>query len=249
MRTDVHPCLRRLPLLSVAVCLPGVLLVFPRASAAQYLGPASYLSSADSPFSGVGFSYFFLEDFEDGALNTPGVIADAGSVVGPGLFADSVDADDGAIDGSGAGGRSLLNSTTTSLTFTFSSGALGALPTHVGIVWTDVGSATPTTGLDNVSFEAFDASSTSLGSIGPFLLGDGLAQSQTAEDRFFGVINAGGISAIRISMATSTDWEVDHLQYGRVSATAAPEPASLLLALAGLPLAEAVMRRRRRLRR
>ena len=27
----------------------------------------------------------------------------------------------------------------------------------------------------------------------------------TAEDRFFGVINAGGISAIRISMATSTD--------------------------------------------
>src|SRR5262245_58046922 len=112
---------------------------------ADFLGPTPYLSFADSPFNGGSFSSFFLEDFEDGALNTPGVTASAGwSVLGPGAFTDSVDGDDGAIDGSGTRGHSFFsNSTQSTLTFTFNAAALGgALPTAVGIVWTDVGTVT-----------------------------------------------------------------------------------------------------------
>jgi hypothetical protein len=32
-----------------------------------------YASASDSPFNGLNFSYFYLEDFEDLLLNTPGV--------------------------------------------------------------------------------------------------------------------------------------------------------------------------------
>ena len=223
------------------------LAALPAPGRAQYTGPTPYLSFADSPFNGPAFTTFFLEDFEDGALNTSGVTVDTGIVLGPGVFTDSVDGDDGALNGTGAGSHSFYNGATGSLTFTFSAAALGGLPpTHAGIVWTDVGaSATP--GFDGVSFEAFDAASVSLGIIGPFLLGDGSASGQTAEDRFFGVTNAGGISAIRISMATSTDWEVDHLQYGRIAPAAdIPEPATSALAASGLlPLAGIVLRSRK----
>ncbi len=115
----------------------------------QYLGPIPYLSQADSPFdlSGLGTT-FFLEDFEDGVLNTPGVTAssDAGELIvnGPDLsaFSDSVDGDDGAIDGSGSQGRALapvnqVGSSALGVTFTFDANELGGLPTEAGVVWTD----------------------------------------------------------------------------------------------------------------
>src|ERR1044071_2699341 len=54
-----------------------------------FSGPSSYLSSADSPFAGLAFEYYFLEDFEDGQLNTPGVSTSTGGVGPPGPFADS----------------------------------------------------------------------------------------------------------------------------------------------------------------
>ena len=38
---------------------------------ATILSPSSYLSFAESPFNGAGFQSFFLEDFEDHAMNTP----------------------------------------------------------------------------------------------------------------------------------------------------------------------------------
>jgi len=62
-------------------------------------------------------------------------------------------------------------------------------------------------------------------------LGDGSAAGGTAEDRFFGAINAGGIQSFQISMGNSTDWEVDHLQFGLA---AVPEPSTWLLAMAGV---------------
>jgi hypothetical protein len=103
-------------------------------------------------------------------------------------------------------------------------------------VWTDVGQVTSGQyGTGDVTFEAFDQYGTTLGVIGPFLLGDGSISGETREDRFFGAINAGGISRIIIRAPTTNDWEVDNLQYG-LAVQPVPEPATAALLLTGLGL-------------
>src|SRR6185503_10775980 len=120
--------------------------------AAQYFAVTPYLSFADSPLGGRNASYFYLENFEDHQLNTPGVAASAGgvtSVVFGSTLHDSVDADDGVIDGSGLTGDSYISANgAAGIRFTFNAAVLGSLPTHAGLVWTD--------GAGQVSFEAFD---------------------------------------------------------------------------------------------
>jgi hypothetical protein len=179
------------------------------AGGGTFLGPTPYLSRADSPFlADINAGLVHLDDFECGFLNVPGVTPSDGLVIPPGFegLIDSVDADDGAIDGSGLGGHSLFTgSGATGITFTFNQTTLGAFPTRVGIVWTDGGG--------DATFEAFDALGASLGTIGPVAIGDGSNSGTTAEDRFFGVTFAGGISAIKISN-NGGGLEVDHLQYG-----------------------------------
>ena len=192
--------------------------------------PLPYLSFSDSPFNGKSFEYFHLEDFEDGALNTPGVTANAGMLLSPSVTTDAVDADMGPMDGSGQGGRTLYTSfATNSLAFDFDVLALSVLPTYVGLVWTDVGGAGAVSGLGLVEFGAFDHLGASLG-VTSAILGDGDVTGATAEDRFFGFFHAAGISRIEMRMPDSTDWEVDHLQYGK----AIPEPGAF--ALAGLAI-------------
>jgi hypothetical protein len=70
------------------------------------------------------------------------------------------------------------------------------------MVWTD--------GEGVISFEAFDQNGVSMGIFGPFDHADGSVAGTTAEDRFYGAINAGGISAIRLTN-TAGGIEVDHL--------------------------------------
>lgn len=213
--------------------------------ATQFLGPSPYLAFdhpdaglAVSPFRDITFEYFYLEDFEDGSLNTPGVsLRETGTTNIATEFTDSVDGDDGVIDGFATGNTKSFHSNfaTSSFTFDFSASDLGGmLPTHAGVVWTDVRFAF----LNNTVFEAFGPQGDSLGVVGPVSLGDSSISRTTDEDRFFGAINPGGISAIRISMPASptspeqVNWEIDHLQYGSVIV---PEPGGLLLAaLAGL---------------
>jgi hypothetical protein len=215
------------------------------AQAQTFLGPSPYLSFSDSPFSDVDFSYFYLEDFEDG-FNVPGVTANTDQVLGPATLTDSVDGDDSSNDGFGSAGHSLYSKgSLEKLTFTFDINVLGELPTHVGLVWTDVGALigeTPqnATGIGKVGFEAFDGMGISLGTIGPVELGDGRFDGTTAEDRFFGVAYKQGISKFTISM-NSQDWEVDHLQYGR----AVPEPASVLALLTFGTVAMGAARKKR----
>ncbi len=181
------------------------------ARAQTLIGPAPYLSFNDSPFKSTsdaaGFQYFHLETFEDGLFNTPGVSV---SAQGEGVInGTSVDGDDGTIDGSGAGGRAYRCRSGPAgaggLTFTFNATVLGTLPTHVGIVWT--------IGDDPIVVEARR---------GPTLLGTLTGNhrisgsSTTADDRFYGIVDPGGISSIQIRSGPSGGggFHVDHLQYG-----------------------------------
>lgn len=197
----------------------------PCTSQAQLLGPlggsgaaGEYIQLADSPFDSLDFSlgYFYFENFED-SLIVPGIAADNGGrtsvVFGPSAH-DSVDEDDGTIDGSGLDGDSWFFSTgSAGVTWTFLDSVLTALPTHAGIVWTD--------GSGNIEFEAFDANGGSLGLLQGTHACCGTAGT-TDDDRFYGAIDMGGISAIRVSNATG-GIELDHLQYGNMSA----EPVSI----------------------
>jgi hypothetical protein len=206
------------------------------------LEPTPYLSFSDSPFNGVAFDYFHNETFEDHLLDTPGLSANTGGVTsvvfGPSIH-DSVDADDGAVDGSGlAGDDYFTGNGAAGVTFSFSAAALGALPTSAGIVWTDGGFGAP------VTFSAFGPLGELLFTVTRGGFADGSNNGETAEDRFFGVVNATGISAIFIGNAGG-GMEVDHVQYGR-NVAAIPEPETYVLLLAGLgALATAVRRRRR----
>ena len=184
-------------------------------------GPVPYVSFSNSPFNGISFTQFYLEDFEDGLFNTPGVTAinnnPGGSslcIYGPGGATDSVDEDDGIIDGSGLNGHELSACSNDGgdnygTTFIFDKDVLGVFPTHVGIVWTD-GSKTAKT-----KFEAFDASGNSLGVIGPVKISDDSFLGTTSEDRFFGASNTDGISKITLRDPTGYNTlSIDHLQYG-----------------------------------
>lgn len=235
--------MKRLLLSLVAVASSGWVLA--PVDAATF-GPTPYLSVNDSPFASLPFGFFRLENFEDGLLNLPGASVNAGTiVVGPSGATDSVDSDDGAIDGLGQGGHSLYSNNggaaLSNFTFTFDSAVLGGLPVYAGIVWTDVGIVTSGDNFGGpVIAEAFDAANVSIGTIGPvFLGGDGTVNGATAEDRFFGFSNVSGISRLVISMSNSTDWEVDHLQY----LVLVPEPAGVTLVV-GMLLSAVVWRRR-----
>lgn len=232
---------------SIIATLSLVVLNAISANGAQFFGPTPYLSAADSPFdlSGLG-STFWLEDFEDGAFNTPGVrqlrdLDHPPAVRLPSNLTDSVDADDGQIDGFGTGGHSLFPTlsatlpplTTDPLILVFDSDVLGFVPTAVGFVWTD---GTPGS---IVGLGLFDASLTPTES---FTYGDPLAgdlgddriDGTTGEDRFFGAVDPHGIYAVAITSTFVGDrvelFELDHFQYGLF----VPEPETFLLAMGAI---------------
>ena len=178
------------------VCLTGTTL------AGVTLGPTPYLSAADSPFNGM--SGWVLEDFEDAELNILGASANLGGVIGPSGVTDSVDGDDGAIDGSGSGGHSYFYSPgANGISFTFDAALIGEAPVAAGIVWTDGGG--------EVTFEAYDTNDMLIGAL-TATHADGSFGGTTGEDRFYGVEHAAGIGRIYIRNAAG-GIEVDHLQY------------------------------------
>jgi hypothetical protein len=180
------------------------------ATTTALIEPTPYRAFADSPFVALPFAWFHLEDWSDRTLNTPGVSASTqtlSSSFGASLV-DSVDADDGSIDGrcdvAGQSCDALWGPGV--ITLTFDVERLGALPDHVGLAFTDAG------GGATVTFEAFDAQGQSLGTR-TTVAGSGV-EGDVAEDRFFGVIAPQGVRRVEIR-ASSGGIEIDHLQYGR----------------------------------
>ncbi len=169
----------------------------------EFFGPSPYLKFEDSPFAGDAGFGFCNETLEDGFFDIPEATGD-GSVAGPFGQADSVDADDGQIDGSGSAGRSYFSGAG-SITIEFAKPRRNGLPFRVGLVWTDGGLAAP------VTFEAFGPDGESIGTVGPAVHADLSNNGETAEDRFYGVSYALGVSKIRISN-TAGGIEVDHIQ-------------------------------------
>jgi hypothetical protein len=202
---------------------------------AALLGPTPYLSQADSPFNPASYSSFFLEDLEDGSVNTLGLSATGPSICvsnEPTCFPGSL------IDSVGNGGNPSVGHSLFAnglITLTFDAIALGSLPTAAGLVWTD--------GNNPITFEAFDQNGISLGTI----VGnhaDGSFSGTTDEDRFYGATNSGGISRLVISNPPGI--EIDHIQYGLGAATTAiPEPVTFSIFGAGL-LGAAALRRRKK---
>jgi len=178
-------------------------------------GGHPYLQRGDSPFATPN-AYLLLENFEDGAFNLPGVTASTGFVMGPGPTTDSVDGDDGLVDGSGNGGFSYCaESGIEGITFVFDASVLGALPNTVGIVWTD---GAPQC---EIAIEAYDAEGLLISGGGSAPQGDGDLNGGTDEDRFMGVFTTVAISSIHVSatpqLGSDAPMEIDHLQLGALS--------------------------------
>ncbi len=232
----------------VAAVLATGCVVEVQAATATFIVSNPYLQFSDSPFA----SFATLEDFEDGSL-AAGVSASAGSIKSSTQFqdVDSVDGDDGVIDGNGSVGHSWDSGYATSVTFTFDAGVLGQLPTHVGVVWTDIGSfpLPPRVTHDDVLVRAFDAQGNSIGFTGADGIGDYDILGNSAEDVFFGTVFLGGIKSIQIVSLGSINgghrWEIDHLQFG-VQPQPVPVPVPAALVLFGSALAGLTGLRRRR---
>lgn len=193
---------------------------------AIFLPSTPYLSFADSPFLDETFNYFHLETFEDDQLNTPGLSISTGWLINPSnqpTAVDSVDGDDGAIDGSGLTGSSWYAFGARDFTVNFDRDTLGQLPTHAGFALTDISrNDTTQLGSGRVVFEAFDANAQSLG-MKTIDYGDDLWGGQTSEDRFLGVTYEDGIATLGISLPDgNAGGEIDHIQYGRAATIDSP---------------------------
>jgi len=179
----------------------------------------------------AGSTYFFLEDVQDGQLDTPGV-----DYIGSGVIART----NGGINGSNNGTSntdnvaedSIINSSFRSTTSpriraNFSAAALGGeLPTYVGIVFAE------NTNAGTRTITAYDSDDNVLETLSQ-------ASGSQLADQFLGLSTDTGISYVIIN----GDQEFDHFQYG-FAAAPVPEPSSTaLLGLGGLAL---ILRRRRK---
>lgn len=197
----------------------------PAASLAQELfGPVPYLQASDLP---DGFcEECQLEDFEDNAIDSF-LSFDCGEILGPNVvdpripdvqITDSVDGDDGTVDGNGNGGHSYFCvDPATAITVTFAEPVAAA-----GGVWTDGDRGV------SVQIEAFDTNGNSLGATEPVQIADSSYFGETAEDRFFGIRSNAGISSLAIrTIGNGAGIEIDHIRWDSAELVAMPDPPTL----------------------
>ena len=169
------------------------------AEAQVYVGPVPYTSTADRP-AGFLTGTVALEDMEDRSVDF-GILTSTGLPIGPGTNTDSVDGDDGNLDGLGRNGSSYFGADEVLIQFP------AAVP-EAAVVWTDGPAGT------RVEFEAYGPGMVSLGVHGPFQHANGSTLGQTDEDRLYGVRHPDGIVAIRLlSLDGNRTIELDHVQF------------------------------------
>lgn len=203
------------------------------AASSIWFEPSPYLSADDMP-SDFKATNPFIEDFEDNEADSRLTIA-PGKIIGPGYdsgikdVTDSVDADDGTIDGDGGNGHS----------FFYALNEIGidfAMPvTSAGLVFTDGPQEM------EMVLEAFDPAGSSIGVHRWQTTADEVFTGTTAEDRFIGVTNLDGISRLVIRQeGAGLGIEIDHIAFAVI-----PEPGSASLLLMAATIL-AIRRRRRR---
>ena len=208
-------------------------------------GPSAYLQTGDTP---AGFwcpCIGWIEDFELNSVD-PFLTIDNGEILEPNTFSglmnsvtDSVDGDNGPVDGLGNSGHSWFtgasNPDDNQVTISFATPVKNA-----GLVFTDGDSSST-----NVKLEAFDSAGNSLAVIDGGDLADDMFTGQTAEDTFLGFQNTdAGIASIQLSINAGIGIEIDHVHWQEACPVVVPEPASYatcFMALVGL----AGLRRRR----
>jgi len=221
--------MQKIILLLVALCLKGNAF-----AVITFFEVTEYRSIADSPFAHL--AEFYLEDFEDGALNTPNVMAKEGAVFTIGDVR-SVDGDDGVIDGvsNGLGAFVSLRTNVPRHFFEFTPDESGRFPTFVGVVVTSEPSLT----LAVDTYSALSSTGGNLPRAQGFLVEDLAAVAfevgNVEHSRFIGLYWSEGISAFGVSRAL----QLDHLQYSY----AVPEPSGSLLV--GTTALGMLLRRRR----
>ena len=183
------------------------------------IAPVAYLSIEDSPF-GVAQDpgAFVVVDVEGGAIDAFGATIEGAIVIAPAFYTDSVDGDDGAIDGSGAEGHSLAQLVGTPTVVTFDAKALEGLPTSFGVVITDSCS-----GAWTFELRAFDEMDQPLGLVQQVVVLDETQFGTTAEDRFIGFTSPVGVARVEMYGPDVCNFEFDHLQYNRPAPAGAPE--------------------------
>ncbi len=180
----------------------------------SFYGPNSYTGIGDSPVFNLGCDRpgveFYFENFEDGALNTPGVVVQGPAFGAPGANAE-IFGPSAAADSVDPSGRSLRATTASAGMITL---AFDDLPENVSFAITDTNGASGVT----FTFTVFDGN----GNIGNFIVagvGDGSAASTTDDDVGFAVNSPNGIDTISISSSGGPLWEMDHLAYTRHAAS------------------------------
>ena len=194
----------------------------------QLLPVTSYSSAADSPFdlNGLGET-FFLEDMETGGSVIPTFLMELQTpwtIKGPGPRTDSVDSDDGRLDGSGSEGHSLVPllvdilPTNPPQRVATLSVALGENVNAFGLVWTDAFAVNALEiGVSTASgFHRFDTTVNMDGD--PFGFTDeDMFVGLLADERIFEIT----IRCISVGFEDGDPCEFDHIQLG---SQAVPEP-------------------------
>jgi hypothetical protein len=197
--------------------------------------PTPYLSADDMP-SEFKATNPFIEDFEDGTADSRLTLG-PGRIIGPGFdsgikdVTDSVDADDGSIDGDGGQAHSFWSQVWNEVGVDFETPVISA-----GLVFTDGEQQT------EMIFEAFDTDGVSVGTHVWQTTADEVFTGTTGEDRFIGVMHDGGISRIVIQQIGR---DVHGLEIDHVSFAVIPEPGSASLLMMAATILAIRCRRRR----